>query len=79
VTKPYPKGKDIVVLTVNEDGEDAYLTADDGIALYTKGFIAEYGKAVLVDRNEDSYWSLVGAAQNTDDPCGVDFGRTNPI
>ena len=64
MTKPFPTGKDIAVLAVNEDAEDVYLTAYDGIALYTKGFIAHYGRAVLIDANEHNYWSLVGAAQN---------------
>jgi hypothetical protein len=47
VTKQYPRGKDRAVLAVNEDGEDVYLTADDGIALYTKGFVAHCEITVL--------------------------------
>lgn len=60
----FPQGKDIAVLAKTEDDEEAYLTADDGITLYTKGFIEHYGVAVLVDKNESNYWSLEGAAQN---------------
>jgi hypothetical protein len=60
----FPRGKDIAVLAVNKDGEDVYLTADDGITLYTKEFVELYGKAVLVEKDEDNYWCLEEAAQN---------------
>jgi hypothetical protein len=45
LTEAFPQGKDISVLAVNEDYEDVYLTADDGMTLYTKGFIEHYGTA----------------------------------
>jgi hypothetical protein len=50
LTEAFPQGKDIAVLAVNEAFEDKYLTADDGIALYTKGFIKHYGVAALVEQ-----------------------------
>jgi hypothetical protein len=64
LTQAFPQGKDIAVLAVDEDYEDVYLTADDGMVLYTKGFIEHYGTAVLVKREENNYWSLDEAAQN---------------
>jgi hypothetical protein len=55
LTEAFPQGKDIAILAVNEDYEVVYLTADDGIALYTKGFIEHYGTAVLVEKEENNY------------------------
>jgi hypothetical protein len=71
VTQPFPQGKDIAVLAVNEEAEDVYLTADDGIVLYTKGFIEHYRRAVLVKKDENNYWSLEGAAQNLCDLLNI--------
>jgi hypothetical protein len=60
----YSAGKDVAVAVVNKDGEEVYLTADDGITLYTKEeFATYYGKAVLVERDEDNYWSLIEVAK----------------
>jgi hypothetical protein len=33
LSEAFPQGKDIAVLVVNEDDEEVYLTADDGISL----------------------------------------------
>jgi hypothetical protein len=60
----YPAGKDLAVIAVNKDcDEGVFVTADDGILLYTKEFATYYGQAVLVERDEDNYWTLIEAAK----------------
>ena len=52
----YPIGKDLAVIAINIDCDDErYVTADDGILLYTREFAMYYGQAALVEKDERRY------------------------
>jgi hypothetical protein len=49
----YSAGKDLAVIAVNQEcDEERYVTADDGILLYTREFAMYYGQATLAETNE---------------------------
>jgi hypothetical protein len=61
----YPVGKDLaVIIAINRECDDErYVTADDGILLYTRDFAMYDGQATLVEKDERRYLTVVEAAR----------------